>query len=217
MIDASDFNTDKIFYTMIDKEIYAVKILDMYVPVDEVDGVGGGNSIILGKNIHSVNFEIATKGVMKYNINDVGTKHWKEATDLLINLYNTIDDCICRVNKVFKFDDIKGQLNLTNLVLYLMEDICPNNAKWEYNYNNTFSLICWHWDGIKPVKHYFKSPSNDEDAWGNFKRTPLFNMVKNKWLVDKEYYNKCYPTYDACIKNEKNCIKVHLFNKEVNF
>ena len=211
MAEANIFNTEKIFYTMIDKEVYAVRILDMYIPLNDVLAIAS-NTISLGKQIHSVKLSIAGKdGIKVFNHSDSGTKEHKDMVGLLCNTYKTIDDCVYQCNPVFKYNIALNRLSLTESILCLMEDICPSRAKWEMNYDNTFSLVCWHWDGIKPVKDYFHSPSNDKYAYGNRKRVPLYNIVKDSWLVNVEDYKNSYPTFDSCLSDKRNVIKVHLF------
>lgn len=90
-----------------------------------------------------------------------------------------------------------------------MEALCPEKAKWGTQYDGTFALETWLWNGTKPVKDYFKSPSNEGIAWGNQHRIPLYNAVKDEWLVNTEYYKQLYPTFDACLK--AHSVKVHLF------
>ena len=201
------FNSNKTFYTLIDNEIYAVQITDLIVPIDNVEPIKG-NTISIDSRIHSVIFKIATKEkVYLYGINSFPDKI--KSADILCNTYETIDDCISQHNPIFKSDEAMN-LYLAKPIFYDMETICPSKAKWETNCDGrTFSLVTWSWDGLKPIKVYFHSPFYLGWLWANHKRTPHYDVVRDKWMIDEIYYEKIYPTYDACLKN--NSIKVHLF------
>lgn len=200
------FNGNKILYTMIDGEVYAVQILDMYMPVDNVIPIIDGNTIALSK-ILSIRLKITEKGTKVYNKNNFELSI-KQLGDLLCNTYKTIDDCIYKMHPIFKFNEAR-EIELVEPLQYNMETLCPEKAKWGTQYDGTFTLETWGWDGTKPVKCYFNSPSNEGIAWGNQHRTPLYNAVKDKWLVNSEYYKQLYPTFDACLN--AHSIKVHLF------
>lgn len=200
------FNSENVFYINLNNEVFECKFKGMYMPIIALteEDFADPATVELAFSIKYIQLLVCgEKGLLKWN------GQYNNFNPLKI--YRSVDDCINDVNPLFNVSK-KGQLFLSTLIMADLDtELTPKDAFWKYEKsvdgnNQRYRLHTYIWNGMSAEEHEFRGALLNIVNGNGY---PLYDIVSQQWVVDKEYDGKCYKTYDECVNS--NHVKVHRF------
>lgn len=206
MMENNIFNSENVFYVNINNEVFECKFKNMYMPIISLTDEDFADPAI-------VELSFPIKYIQLLVCGGIGLLEWNEEYHKFnpLNIYRSVDDCINNVNPLFKKSK-NGRLFLSTLIMADLEtELTPKDAFWKAEKsvdgnNQRYKLHTYIWNGMSAEERKFRGALL---SIINGNGEPLFDIVSQQWVVDKEYIEKGYKTYDDCVNS--NHVKVHRF------
>lgn len=204
-------SNNNIFYMKIDGEIYQVKVENLVYQINSVHVTSMVDYFRFNdRNISTIKINVASKGEM------VWYEHIYSSPFNPTEIYQSVEDCINEENSVFKRKGFQVVMNDVDTICVEKEEFEPTFASWQHSGrdffgNEIYMLRTYMWDGTKAIcKRLETNPHKFRGkVFYNSNHDSCFDLVHEEWLIDDEYAQGCYKTYEECINS--NFIKVHTF------